>query len=139
VICSSAFLLQLSYFTTLLEKHPVSLNTLSRTDHTSCGPLNFDEISVFMITLHSQQAGTSQSVVLPLGGDVRHLRRSDLHSKSCGEDRGVPLPQRVDLHAHVCNGPEKLDATRRGRIENQERGPGCQRNAGVSVRSSKRE
>ena len=38
----------------------------------------------------------------------------------------------------VCNGPQKLDATLRGRMENQERGPGCQRNAGNLVRNSKR-
>lgn len=39
----------------------------------------------------------------------------------------------------LCSGPQKLDTTRRGRIEKQERGPGCQRNAGISVRSSKQE
>ena len=50
-----------------------------------------------------------------------------------------PDVAKVFTTSEQCSGPQKLDTTLRGRMENQERGPVWQGNAGISMWHSKRE
>lgn len=62
---------------------------------------------------------------------------AQVYYQDCGYDLGGIIPK-IPSPGTTCSGPQKLDTTRRGRIENQERGLRWQRDETLVVSSKRR-